>query len=393
VSRLVPRLPQGLPGAFWWIFGGQAVAALATFVFPFLALFLGSRGFAPTRIGLMAALFGAGSLPAGPVAGSLADRFGRRPTLLAALVSAAALTALLAVLASPVAVALDVLLLGVAVHAYFSPMNAAVADLLPPERYAEAYGLLYWVRNLGIAFSFAVGGSLAAHGYAPLFMADAATTLTFALIVFGALKETKPAHSPSSPTEARGFGKVLSDRHFLALLALQVFLLLAMFQFMVALPMAMAALRLAPSDYGRAMAVNGAMIALLQPLAGRVTRGRDDGRVLALAALLIGVGTGCYALCATPLEFALATAVWSVGEILTLPTLSALVARLAPPDLRGRYQGLFGFSFGLGLTLAPAVGGAVLGRFGAKALFAGTASLGVLVALGHLAAGRARANR
>ena len=72
----------GLPSTFWWLWGGVLVSALATFVFPFLALFLTARGFTPARAGLVASLFGAGMLVSGPIAGALADRLGRRPTML-----------------------------------------------------------------------------------------------------------------------------------------------------------------------------------------------------------------------------------------------------------------------------------------------------------------------
>ena len=389
--RLAPRRSAGLPPAFWWLFAGQGLSALATFVFPFLALYLRSRGLAPGAIGLVTALFGAGSLPAGPLAGNLADRLGRRPTLLGALLGSAALTALLPLFASPVALALDVLALGLAVHAYFPAMNAAVADLLPPERYADAYGLLYWERNAGLALSFVAGGALAARGYGRLFLADAASTALFALLVWWRVAEPRPPTPGSgAPGTSPGFAAALGDRHLVRLIALQVGLLLAMFQFMVALPVAMAARGFGPPVYGRTMAVNGLLIALFQPWASRIARGRDEGHLLALAALLVGAGTGAYALCRTPAAFAGATAVWSLGEILTLPTLSAVVSRLAPPELRGRYQGLLGFGFAAGLTLAPAIGGAVLGWLGATALWAGTATLGAAVAAGHLVAGRSR---
>jgi hypothetical protein len=32
-------------------------------------------------------------------------------------------------------------------------MTAAVADLVPPERRAHAYGLVYWAINLGVSAS------------------------------------------------------------------------------------------------------------------------------------------------------------------------------------------------------------------------------------------------
>jgi MFS family permease len=138
------------------------------------------------------------------------------------------------------------------------------------------------------------------------------------------------------------------------------------------------------------MAVNGLLIVLLQPLSGWLTRRHDPARVLAFAALLVAAGYGAYAFCATALAYAAATAIWSLGEILTMPVVSSLVAQLSPPDLRGRYQGLLGLSFGAGLALAPALGGAFLDSLGARALWGGAALLCVLVGAGHLAAGRAR---
>ena len=391
VRSSISRAAGGLPATFWWLFAGVLVMSLATFVFPFLALFLRSRGFSVTQTGLIVALFGVGSVPAGPVAGWFADRVGRRPTLIGALVGAAALTALIAALSSPWAIAAATVLTGAAVHAYWPAANAVVADVVPPERYDDAYGLMYWERNAGIAFSFVIGGMLAAGGYSRLFLADAATTLLFAALVWWRLPETHPA-GPSARRAApgRGWAAVLADRRLRALLVLNLAFLLSMFQFLVAVPLVMSRQGIAPAAYGRAMAVNGLLIVTLQPLSGALTRRRDAARVLAVAALLVGAGYGAYAYCGTALEYAAATAVWSLGEILALPTLSSLVAELSPPDLRGRYQGLLGLSFGAGLALAPALGGAFLDRLGAQALWGATALLSVAVAAGQLAAGRAR---
>jgi len=232
---------------------------------------------------------------------------------------------------------------------------------------------------------------LAAGGYSRLFLADAATTLLFAALVWWRLPETHPA-GPSARRAApgRGWAAVLADRRLRALLVLNLAFLLSMFQFLVAVPLVMSRQGIAPAAYGRAMAVNGLLIVTLQPLSGALTRRRDAARVLAVAALLVGAGYGAYAYCGTALEYAAATAVWSLGEILALPTLSSLVAELSPPDLRGRYQGLLGLSFGAGLALAPALGGAFLDRLGAQALWGATALLSVAVAAGQLAAGRAR---
>jgi len=171
-------------------------------------------------------------------------------------------------------------------------------------------------------------------------------------------------------------------------LLLNVGFLVALFQFMVAVPVTMTAKGFTPAAYGGPMAVNGVLIALLQPFSAQLTRRFESAHVLALASLLVGAGFGAYAFCATGFDFAVATGVWSLGEILSVPLVSALVAQLAPPHMQGRYQGLLGLSFGLALAVAPAISGAALEVMGANVLWAGTSAFSVLVAAGHLAAGR-----
>jgi MFS family permease len=393
MSRWIPRAWTGLPGTFWTLFVGVFFMAVATFVFPFLALFLRSRGYPAGEIGLLVALFGAGSIPSGPLAGWLADRIGRRPTLLGALISAAGITALLPLLSSPGALAVGTLLLGVAVHAYYPAANAVVADVVDPVRYSDAYGLLYWERNAGIAISFSLGGALAAYGYERLFFADAASTLLFASVVFFKIRETRPvrpADRDAEPPFFEGLLAVLSNKRFHNLLLVNIAFFTGLFQFMVALPVAMSRQGVSPADYGRTMAVNGLLIMLCQPWVGRLASTMDPARALAGAAFLVAFGYGAYAWCATPLQFSLATAVWTIGEIVTIPLVSALVAKLSPPEMRGRYQGAFGLSFGIALTLAPALGGQALGRWGAPRLWLGVATLCSAVGFAHLLEGRAR---
>ncbi|MGC4116163.1 MAG: MFS transporter [Myxococcales bacterium] len=389
MSDSLTRAFRGLPGTFWALFAGTFVMALATFVFPFLALFLRSRGYSVEETGLMVALYGFGSIPAGPLAGWLADRVGRRPTLLGALVCAAVLTALLPFLKTPVLLSAGALLLGLSASSYFPASSAVVSDIVPPARYGDVFGLMYWERNVGIAVSFALGGALAAYGYERLFWADAATTLLFVAVVYFKVPETLPA-AAARATGKPGWSAVFADGPFCLLMAIQTVFAIGLLQFMVAVPVVMASKGLTPGHYGLAMSVNGVLIALLSPFVSRVTEKREPGHVLALASLFVAGGYGAYAFCATPLEYCVATGVWSLGEILSLPTISALVASLSPEDLRGRYQGLFSLSFGVAMALAPAVGGAVVERAGAQALWAGVVVTCVLVAVAHVLAARGR---
>ncbi len=44
LARFFASHVGGLPATFWWLWSGALLSALATFVFPFLALFLTARG-------------------------------------------------------------------------------------------------------------------------------------------------------------------------------------------------------------------------------------------------------------------------------------------------------------------------------------------------------------
>jgi len=67
----------------------------------------------------------------------------------------------------------------------------------------------------------------------------------------------------------------------------------------------------------------------------------------------------------------------------------ALVAELAPAELRGRYAGAYGLTFGTAGFLAPIVGPTVLQVFGAPVLWTCCLVAGASVAAGYLALGRA----
>ena len=135
------------------------------------------------------------------------------------------------------------------------------------------------------------------------------------------------------------------------------------------------------------------LIVLLQPLATRALGRFRRGNVMALSGLLAGAGFGLNAFAGTAPLYALAIVVWTIGEILQSPVASAIVADLAPPHARGRYQGVFFMSWGLASFAAPITGGWLMERFGATSLWAFCFAVGALIAVGHLAVAGARRRR
>jgi MFS family permease len=384
----------GLPILFWWLWSGALLSALATFVFPFLALFLTARGMSPSTTGLVASFFAGGMIFAGPLGGALADRIGRKPTLLIGLFASAACAAVLALLTSPVAIAAVVFAFGVSSQGTNPPIMAMLADVVPEASRARAFGLIYWANNVGTGVSLVAGGMLAQKGWALPFCLDAATTLIFACVVLVRIPETRPVDGSHGAKAGGGFADwiglsaVLGDRIFVAFLVLVIGFALAFWQFQVALPITMTYAGLAPSAFGAVLAVNTLVIALVQPWSSKPLSRFSHAQALALASTLVGVGLGAYAFCRTALQFAFATAVWSLGEIAFMPVAAAVTAELAPPALRGRYSGALGLAFGVSGFAATALGPALLQRSGPPALWFSCLALGLAVAAGEILFGR-----
>jgi MFS family permease len=373
----------GLGATFWWLWAGSLLSWLASFVAPFLTVYLTGRGLPPARAGLVAACFHAGALVGLLAGGRLADRLGRRRTLLAGLLLAGATAAGLARAEEPAAIAAVVLLFGVGTAAGRPPIRATVADLVRPDQLRRAFGLLYWAENLGGTTSFLAAGILSAHGWGLPFLLDAATTLAFAGVVLLRIPETRPAGSGEGAAGA-GYRVVLRDRACLVLLALFALFNLAYAQAMVTLPLQMATLRFSTPVIGAVMAVSAVTVALVQPWTPRLLRRLPTSSILALGAVLAGIGLGAQAFCRSPLHFAATSVVWSLGEIVFFGFASAAVMALAPPEARGRYSAASGLVFTGTSALAGAGGAAVLQELGAAVLWSGCLVVCLAAAAGLL---------
>jgi MFS family permease len=383
----------GLPPVFWTLWAGMLVNRLASFVITFLALYLvRERGFNADAAGRVVALYGVGLLLAGPLGGYLADHIGRRLTMLLGLAAGGLCVAVIGFVRDPAALSLLAFLSALTGDVYRPAANAAVADVVPPRDRARAYGLIYWAVNLGWAVSLSVAGFVAERSMLALFLADAVTSFAFAGIVWRRVPETRPLHHAPAPVVG-GLVRVFRDGPFVVFLGLHLVVLVIFTQFQLAAPLDFADHGVGPMAFSLLMALNGIGVVILQPLLAPYLPRHDGARVLALSAVMVGLGYGMNAFAGSLPAYAAGTLLYTVGEVLGFPVATAIVADLAPPDLRGRYQGAFSMTWGLAFTLSPLIGGEVLHRLGGRALWLGCLAVALLVAVGHLLAGPARRRR
>jgi predicted MFS family arabinose efflux permease len=377
----------GLPRPFWALWGGTLVNRLGTMVLPFTGVYLTqARGLSLTAAGLVMGVFGAGSLLSQPLAGVLADRIGRRATLAGGMLATAVAMLALGYSASLPAIVASMFALGVVMDLYRPASNALVADLVPPAERPRAYGLLFWGINLGYSVGMTAGGWLAGLGFIWLFWIDALSGVVFAVLVWRAIPETRPERTGGSP---EGFGVVLRDRVMVAFTLVALGHALVYAQTMTMLPVAMTEVAgLTPGQFGLAMALNGVLIVIVQPLVSARLGRLDPPRTFALGMAVMSAGLALTAFVTSLLGLALTIVVWTAGEIVTAGIAGSIVATLAPAHLRGRYSGLFGFAWSAAAVLAPLLGGPLL-EIGAGALWFAVGGVGVAAAIGMVALGPA----
>lgn len=395
IVRSLRELVTGLPRTFWFLWAGTLINRLGSFVYPFLTLYLtSSRGMPVDQAAGVVAVYGLGSFLAAMAGGRLADRIGRRGTLLASLFGGGAAMLALGFAQSTAAIVVCTFVLALIQDMYRPAVSAIIADVVPPHDRPRAFGLQYWAVNFGFAIAPAVAGAMASRSYFWLFAGDAATTFACGVLMLWKVPETRP--ETAAHAEASSAGQALApfrDGVFAAFMLMTFTTSLLFFQSHLGMPLDMKAHGLSEGTYGAVIAINGVMIVIFQPFASRVTGGKPRSAVLATAAALIGVGFGIYGALPTLAGYTGGLVIWTTGEIIMAGLSPAIVSDLAPLRLRGTYQGVFHMAWALASLVGPFVAGGILRDHGARTLWGACFVVGLLGAAGHLAIAGPRRQR
>ena len=305
-----------------------------------------------------------------PVLGNLSDRFGRRPVLLFAVG----------------ALGVDYIVMGVAptlawlfvgrtisgmAGASFTPAYAYVADISPPERRAQNFGLISGAFGVGFILGPALGGLLGGLGpRAPFFAAAGLSLLNFLYGVV-VLPETV------APDKRRAFdwkranplGTLLELRKHRVVLGL----LCALFLWMVG-HQVMPATWAFYTKYrfgwpertiGASLALAGLVMALSQAILLRLLVPRLGERRAALLGIAVAtVGYLGYGTATAGWMMFAWLATWFFGAIV-MPTTNALMSHRVAPDAQGELQGAVASLYSLSSIAGPPLMTQLFGHFSA----------------------------
>ncbi|MGE3310983.1 MAG: TCR/Tet family MFS transporter [Limisphaerales bacterium] len=323
---------------------------------------------ASLRVGWLAALYSLMQFLFAPMLGSLSDRFGRRPVILASLLGSGLDYILLAFAPNLAWFFVGRIISGIT-GANITAASAYIADVSPPEKRAANFGMIGAAFGLGFIAGPALGGVLGDVGLRVPFMVAAGLTLVNWIYgVFVLPESLAPANRGTfSWSRANPVGSLLALRRFPLVLGLAgTFFLLNVAQYGLHSTWVLYTgyrYDWSPRQVGASLAVVGLMAAIVQGgLTRRIIPRLGERRALTLGLLISALGM---------IGYGLATEGWMIYVILVFasfggiagPAAQGLVSRGTPDNQQGAVQGALASVGSVAGVVAPPVATGLFGWF------------------------------
>lgn len=349
-------------------------------VIPILPYYARSFGASATTLGWLMGVYSLMQFVVAPFWGRLSDRIGRRPVLLLSLVGTL-LSQVLLGLASRWENALFWLFAG-RIFAGICAANLSVAyayvtDVTTPENRARGMGLIGAGFGIGFIIGPAIGGLLSPFGYdVPMF---AAAGITLVNLVLGWFRLPEPPLTEAQRIASRSVrrwgprlaGELLS--HAAIRLPVQVFFLvtLAVTQMEATFAIFMAdRFGYSAQQAGILLAVMGLSMAIVQGgLVGPVARRVPEARIIVAGTFVSGLALVIFGAASAPAGVVVALLLLAFSHGFVSPSLSSLVSRGAPDELRGSTMGIFHAAGSLARVVGPPVAGWLFDQWGPSSPF------------------------
>src|SRR6185436_67080 len=322
------------PRAFWTYNLIVFIDRLGGFMlYPFFALYLTQKfHIGMSTVGLLFAVFSISGMVGSALGGALTDRMGRKVVIIVSLILSS-LSALGMGLAPTMGVFIAVVVVVGTLSSIGHPAHeAVVADLLPPEKRAEGYGIIRVIFNLAVIIAPPIAGILIANSYLTLFIVDAVISLIAATIVLLALPETKPQASAHAKPETMrqtfaGYGRVFKDTPFVAFIGVTVMMTLVYMNMNSTLGVYLRDQHGLPEvNYGTLLSLNAVIVVVLQFWVTRRIEKFKPMLMMAAGSLLYAIGFAMYGFVSTFVFFAFAMIIITVGEMVVSPFQQSVVA-------------------------------------------------------------------
>jgi predicted MFS family arabinose efflux permease len=359
--------------------------------YPFLGIWAIKELHAPQSSLAFSYLIGAVLAGAmGYAGGHWSDRIGRRPLILAGWGFQAMVPFALLAVGHHVYLGLALLaLLPVFGSLGGAADQAMVADLVAPERQEAAYASVRVASNLGVTIGPVLGGALLVGGHWSHLWIGTAVLSAIGFAVAVRYIPRGGAYAPEGPPQRGSFGVIIRDTPFLLFMLASMFATMTYVATETLLPISVTTSHhLAPAAWGVLMILNPLFVTVFQLRLTRWTAGIPASLKLGVAMPLMGVPFLLLNVHGSAGVVAVVIMLFVIGEMLWVPTSQAVVASLAPADIRGAYMGVFGGTWSVGWAATPFLGLQVRHAYGDATMWMCVACVGVIAGITGLLAAR-----
>jgi MFS family permease len=354
------------PPQFWLLAGASLIDLVGLYlILPFFSLYFTRKfGVNLTQVGYMFATWALAGVIGQALGGALADKFGRKILVINGLIISA-----LSSLAFVLIENYDMIYVTAAIGGLFansaSPARQAmVADLLPENKLSEGYSIMNVIESAALAVGPVIGGLLASSSFILMFYLDIVSSAIAAVVMIIYLKETqniKVAKENAGQTITqvfRGYSIALQDKLLLLILLLMGFVYIIDEQLYFSVPVYLNAVRKMPIHYyGILIGISSSIAIFFQfPITKRLKK-FSFLTIMGVGSMFYALGFGLFNLVSGFWGFAIAFVIIGLGQVFFYPTSHAVVGKMAPASMRGRYMAVFGVAWSFQIMIAPLLGG------------------------------------
>jgi len=381
---------SSFPRTFWTVVGARFIDRVGGWLlYPFITLYVTSKfGVNMIDIGWVFTLLTATSIISITLGGAMTDRIGRKKIILFGLFASAFIAVPLGLTNSWMIFLLLIFMSGLLGNFAGPAYNAMLADILPEEKRAEGFSILYVSANLAVTIGPMLGGLLASYSFMWLFIFDCIFSSITAIILLIALPETKPQPKQGEQPEPirttlAGYFKVMKDKIFISLVFLLMLTMVVYLNMNTTLPVFLQRqFAITPQQFGYLLSLNAAMVVLFTFFITKITKRYHRMDMMVLGTLLYAIGFGMYGFTSTYIMFLVAMAIITIGEIISSPIYQAAAADFAPADMRGRYMAVLNWGFSISHAFGPLAAGYVMEKLNPNWVWWGGGIICILAAIG-----------